>query len=190
MSILTGVIYLLIGLVACFFGKRFYRIVLALVGFGVGYYIMAGLLVEQGETVQLVGAIIGGVVVGFLFWSLYKFAYVIFGLFLGLIIGGLVVRAFNLDGVIAIIIVAVLALLGAFLGGGLADLIIRLSTAFGGATYIVAGVAGIAAALGVTLPLLDPTHGVTADTTAGIITTVAVVILGVLGFMFQSGRRT
>lgn len=54
----------MIGLIACFFGKRFYRLILGLTGFAVGYYTVAGALVEQSEAVQIIGAVVAGLIVG------------------------------------------------------------------------------------------------------------------------------
>ena len=114
-------------------------------------------------------------------------AYVLFGIFLGLTIAAIIGRSFNLDGTVYLILAVVLAIVGAFLGSAIADLMIRLSTAFGGATQIVAGVAAIATALNISLPLADPMHGgATTESASGIITLVAVIILGVIGFLFQT----
>ncbi|MCA9887682.1 MAG: DUF4203 domain-containing protein [Anaerolineae bacterium] len=187
MGLLMGIILLVVGLIACFFGRRYYRLVLALVGFVVGYYAVSGLLSAQGDAVQVIGGIVAGVVVGFLFWSFYKMAYILFGIALGLTVAALIGRAFNLDGTVFTILTIVLAIIGGFLGTSIADLMIRLSTAFGGATQAIGGVAAIAAALNIALPLADPTHGgATTDSTAGIITIVAVIVLGVIGFLFQT----
>ncbi|MCA9882190.1 MAG: DUF4203 domain-containing protein [Anaerolineae bacterium] len=187
MGLLMGIILLVVGLIACFFGRRYYRLVLALVGFVVGYYAVSGLLTAQGDAVQVIGGIVAGVVVGFLFWSFYKMAYILFGIALGLTVAALIGRAFNLDGTVFTILTIVLAIVGGFLGTSIADLMIRLSTAFGGATQAIGGVAAIAAALNIALPLADPTHGgATTDSTAGIITIVAVIVLGVIGFLFQT----
>lgn len=187
MGLLTGIILLVVGLIACFFGKRYYRLVLALVGFVVGYYAASGLLATQGDAIQIIGGIVAGLVIGFLFWTFYKMAYILFGIFLGLVVAALIGRAFNLDGTVFTILAVVLAIVGALLGTSIADLMIRLSTAFGGATQAIGGVAAIATALSISLPLADPTHGgATTESTSGIITLVAVIVLGVVGFLFQT----
>lgn len=188
MALLTGLIFLVVGLIACFFGKRLYRVVLALTGFGVGYYAASAALVSQSDVIQIVGAIIAGLIVAVIFWSLYKFAYVVFGVFLGLAVGVLIGNAFNLDGVVYLIVAIVLAVIGGVIGSSLADLMIRLATAFGGASQAISGLAAIAAALSITLPLVDPSHSSTVahDSTAAIITIVLVIILGVVGYIFQT----
>ena len=187
MALLTGVILLVVGLLACFFGWRLYRLMLGLFGFVIGYYVVLGLLAEQAEIVQIGGAIVAGLVVGFIFWALYNFAYILFGVFLGIIVAGVIGNAFNLEGIILLVVVVILATIGGVLGAVLADVMIRLGTAFGGASQAVGGVAAIATALNIGLPLADPTHGgANTESTAGIITLVAVIILGVIGFIFQT----
>jgi hypothetical protein len=81
----------------------------------------------------------------------------------------------------------VLLVIGAGLGRAIADLMIRLGTAFGGATQAIGGVAALAAAASVSLPLADPRHGgANADSAEGIITVIAVIVLGAVGFLYQS----
>ncbi len=191
MAILTGIIYLVVGLIACFFGSRFYRIVLALSGFVAGYHIVSGLLVGQPETSQIIGAIVGGIIGAVLFWTFYKFSQVLFGAFLGLVLATIIGNSFNLDNTIALILAIVLMIIGAVLGNAMADTMIRLGTAFAGSGQAIGGLAAITAAAGIALPLTDPTHGgANADSTAGIITLIAVVVLGIVGYLFQSRNPT
>ncbi len=186
MVIITGVMLLIIGLVACFFGLRLYRYVLALFGFIGGYYTVSGLLATQSDVIQIAGSIVAGIVVAILFWTFYRFAYTLYGLFLGIAVAALIAKSLAVSSGIFLLMAIVLGLLGAVAGNQLADLIIQLSTAFGGSTQVISGIAAIAAALNISLPLVDPSHGaVSTDTTAGVITLVAVVGLGIVGFLYQ-----
>lgn len=190
MEILTGVILLVVGLIACFFGKRYFRVIMAIQGFAVGYYVVSRLLVDQSDVIQIVAGLVAGLIVGYLFWVLYKFAYMIFGLLLGVLLGTVIGYAFNLDSTIYLIILIVLGILGAILGIALADLMIRLSTAFGGSAQAVSGVAHLSVAAGIALPLADPRlGGANTDSTAGIVTLIIVIALGVIGFMFQTNTQ-
>jgi hypothetical protein len=137
MTILTGVILLAIGLIACFFGKKFYRIVLALFGFTAGYYSMSGVLATQPDMIQIVGSVVAGLIVGFLFWTFYKFAYVLFGAFVGLAIGTIIGITFNLSSAIFAVVAILGLIIGAIIGSRVATLIIEFSTAFGGATQAI-----------------------------------------------------
>ena len=188
MAIITGLILLLIGLVACFFGWRFFRLIMGLQGFVIGYYLAQRLLVAQGEGIALIVGIILGVILFFIFYMfLYNLAFVVFGAILGLAIGALIDSALNVDGIVALVIALVLAVIGAVIGNMLSDVMIRISTAFAGAAQAVSGVGALAAAIGMSLPLADPTAGgANTHSTVGIVTLVVVVVLGLIGFFFQS----
>lgn len=187
MDYLSGVILLVIGFFACFFGWRYYRVVLALLGFATGYYVLSGLLVEQAEGVQILGGIVGGLAVGFLFWTFYKIGYILLGALLGLVAAALIANSFNLDDNVYLILALAGLVIGAFIGNAIADLMIRLGTSFSGATQMVAGIAAINIAIESDLPLLDPTHGgASAESAEGITTIVVVLALAVAGFIYQS----
>lgn len=190
MDILTGIILLAIGLVACFYGKRLYRIILALAGFAIGFYAMTVILNSRTDFTVALGALIGGLVLSFLFWRFYKFGYFLFGLYLGLVLAALIANAFNLGLTLFGILAVVLGIAGAVAGYFLAVTMIRLSTAFGGATQAVAGLAALAVALGLNLPLVDPTiDSANTTTTASIVTFIAVIALGTVGFLFQMRHK-
>ena len=190
MSALAGIILIVIGLIACFFGKQFYRAVLALFGFVIGFYIVSGLLVGQAEWLQLVGSLAAGILLGIGFYLAYRWAYVLFGGFLGLAIGGMIGNAFNLASLPYVIVALVLMVIGGVLGHVFADLMIRIATAFGGAINVIAGLGGLTAAIGLSLPLIDVSHNTAAvaTTTAGVVSLVLVGLLGAVGFVFQSRK--
>jgi hypothetical protein len=188
MSALAGIVLIVIGLIACFFGKQYYRIVLGLFGFVIGLYVTSGLLVGQAEWLQIVVSLVAGVLLGYGFYLAYRWAYVLFGGFLGLAIGGMIGNALNLADLLFLIVALILMVIGGLLGRVFADLIIRVATAFGGAINVIAGLGGLTAAIGLNLPLVDISHNTVAvaTTTAGIISLVLVGLLGAVGFIFQS----
>lgn len=191
MAVLTGILLVVIGLIACFAGKKLYRIVLALVGFVIGFYVVSGLLVGQSDIVVIAASIFGGIVFAAVLSIFYKFAYILYGVSLGLTVAVYALNTFNLEGIVGLIITVVLAVTGGVIGGLIGDLMIRVATAFAGASQVIGGVAALATALGVTLPLIDPTHGsVSTDSTAGVITVIAMGILGVLGYIVQTRNDT
>jgi len=190
MDLLTGGLLLVVGIIVCFFGLRFYRLVLALLGFVVGFYSASGALAQQSDIVQISGAVVAGLMVAVLFWLFYKFGYALVGVFLGLAVAALIVKAFSLSDAPAIGVALILTIVGAILGVVLADIMIRIGTAFSGATQIAGGIAALATAASISLPLVDTTHGsVNVNSTAGIATIVLVAVLGALGFLYQS-RQT
>jgi len=147
-SLISAFLLIAVGIVACFFGKRLYRVVLALIGFVIGFHAAAELLGSQPDRARIAG--------------------ILFGLGMGLAL--------------------VLAVAGAVLGWRLADFILRLSTAFGGALQVVAGAGALAAVLGLNLPLLDVTKHATvaATSTAGIVSLLAAGLPGAFGYAYQS----
>jgi ethanolamine transporter EutH len=64
---------IIVGAVSCFFGKRLFRLALALAGFAIGYYFVAELLQGQTEILMIAGSIVGGLIGAAIFYSLYKF---------------------------------------------------------------------------------------------------------------------
>lgn len=188
MSLISALLLIAVGAVACFFGKRLYRVMLALIGFVIGFYATAELLGTQPDLAAIVGAVLAGLVVGAAFTLLYKFAYILFGLGLGLVLAEFIATALGLQDTPALILALVLAVVGAVVGWRLADFILRLSTALGGAVQVVAGVGALAAVLGLNLPLLDVTRhsAMTATSTAGIISVLAAGVLGAFGYAYQS----
>ena len=188
MSVFSAFLLISIGLVACFRGKQYHRVVLAMFGFLLGYYVTAGLLTSQTQFIQGAVSVVVGIVLGGVFYTLYKFAYVLFGAFLGLFAAALLARALSMSEIVFVVVALLLTLTGGALGYFLADLMIRIATAFGGAIQVVAGVGALAATIGLSLPLVDLSHSsvTTATTTAGIISVVLAGILGVIGFVVQS----
>ncbi|MBK8021108.1 MAG: DUF4203 domain-containing protein [Chloroflexi bacterium] len=194
MAVLSGIIWLLIGLVTCFFGKRLYRIVLALGGFFLGYYAGLSLLAGQGELTQLIVGVVLGVILAVVFYTLYNYAYALFGALLGAALAAVLAEALGVQSnIVVVVILGVGAAIGAAIGIVLADFMIRLGTSFGGAIQTVAGVGSLAAALGLSLPLIDLANTApeaAANTTAGIVSIFAAGILGVIGYMYQTSTAS
>jgi hypothetical protein len=189
MPILTAVILIAVGAVTCFFGKKLFRIGMALAGFAIGYYFGAELLVGQTEILIIAISIVTGIIGAVIFYSLYKFNYVLAGLYLGLAVAILLINAINMSGVVAVVVAIVVGIIGAVIGGVLGDPLLRLGTAFGGATSIVGGVGALAAAIGIGLPLLNVSHGaVDTSSTAGMVSVILVGILGAIGYVVQTSN--
>lgn len=191
MNIIAGLVLVLIGLTVCFYGWRFFRLIMGLQGFVVGYYVTLELMAAQPARVALIAAGAVGLVGFILFYAvLYKWAFIVFGALFGITLAELSIASLHLNPQLALVAVLVLMLLGAALGALLSDFMIRLSTAFSGAAQTVGGLAATAAALGLTVPWVDPfASRVTIESSVGLITIVLVGGLGVVGFIAQN-RRT
>jgi hypothetical protein len=130
------------GLVACFAGYRFFRIVLVLYGFILGALVATSAL-GGGNTTQLVlTAIAGGIVGGLIFY----FAYFLGVGLVGAAIGALIVHAawaqIGTDPHPAALIIFAIA--GAAVAMILQRYVIVIATAFGGAWTLVIGTLALA----------------------------------------------
>jgi hypothetical protein len=130
------------GLVACFAGYRFFRIVLVLYGFIIGA-LLASSLVGAGSTTQLVlAAIAGGFIGGLIFYTAYFLGVAL----VGAAIGALVVHAAwaQLGADPHPIVLILFAISGAIAAMILQRYVIVVATAFGGAWTLVIGALAIA----------------------------------------------
>jgi hypothetical protein len=134
----TGVLLMLVGLVACFAGYRFFRIVLTVYGFVLGA-LFASTLVHPTDTAALLVALaVGGLLGAAILW---------FGYLVGVALGGGALGAVAVRyGWMAlkgsepgILVVAFAAVAGAAIAVTLQKHFVILATAFVGAETAVAG---------------------------------------------------
>ncbi len=137
---LAIVCLMILGVLYCFFGYRFFKIALGITGFIIGSLITQHLtlsIFEGRPTVALISSIAGGLIIS----ATFIFIYFVGVFFMGASLGGLLgltATAFA-EGVPWMILVIIMAAVG----GGLALLfqkhVIIISTAFSGAGSIVCG---------------------------------------------------
>lgn len=128
------------GALYCFFGYRFFKIALGVVGFAIGSVLArhaALTYLEASLGITMIAGIAGGLIMSFLFIFVY-----LVGIFcLGASFGGLVgfVASASADETMKLVLIIVLAVVG----GGLALLlrkhVIIIATSFSGALSIVCG---------------------------------------------------
>lgn len=172
--LLAGLLAVLYGLIACFFGWRIFRLTLTIAGVLIGGAL--GYTVSEGSVITaLVGALIGG---GLLF-ALFRIGIFIAGALLGAVLGialGLVI-GLEQGGLMPLaVIIGVVA--GGLIALVLQKLIVIASTAFGGAASIVGGLSLLFPELG----LIAATEDGASQTTFGLIIWL---VLGAFGFLFQ-----
>jgi len=133
----TAVLLVVGGLVSCFAGYRFFRIVLVLYGFILGV-LVATSMVGAGSTAQLVIAAIGGGLLGALI--LYA-AYFVGVALIGAAGGAFIVHAIwtQLGREPHPVVVVLFAIAGAAAAMVLQRHVIITSTAFGGAWTVIVG---------------------------------------------------
>ena len=126
------------GTVACFFGYRFFRLVLGIYGFVLGALITTSIMGPADPLPLLIGALVGGLV-GALLLNLAYFAGVaLVGAAFGVFLLHLIWPAFGTGDphVIAVIVAAAFGAVGAI---WVQRAVIVLGTAFGGAWTLLVG---------------------------------------------------
>jgi uncharacterized protein DUF4203 len=140
--IINGLITIIAGLIACFYGYRMYRIVLAIAGFFIGFAIGAALAAAQPELILILIGIVAGLIGAVLMWYLYVLGVIVAGGLLGAAVALTLITVLNIENSGLALVIGLVGLIG----GGLVafwlkEPIIIVSTAFSGAASMVYGLA-------------------------------------------------
>ena len=133
-------IYILFGLLACFWGYRIFKVVLGMAGFIIGAYLLGSFTsayMGGFGVVALIAGFAGGLIGGALFVTLYYFGVFVLGASAGWLFGVLITSAAG--NTMHVLLFVILALIGGILAVMFQRLIITVSTAMLGAWYMVAG---------------------------------------------------
>lgn len=132
----AAVVFLVLGLVVLFFGRKLAKATLAIVGFLFGAVVGAGVgLAIAGPVGLLVGLLIGGIVGAILVFLTFAFAAVVLGAIGGFVLGGAVAAAFALPGALAWSILG--AVVGAGVGAFARDALLVVGSSLIGADEVV-----------------------------------------------------
>ena len=182
----AAIILLVGGLLACFAGYRIFRVVLGIYGFILGALFASNVVGgEQSGAMMLAAAIGGGLVGALLLIAAYFVGVALIGAGLGAGAANLIWAAFNREP--HIVVVLVLAVIGALAALRLQRYVIVVATAFGGAQTVVVGAAALvgnraavstAARAIYTVYPLNPMPDTVLDTAAAI-------VLGITGVAVQ-----
>jgi hypothetical protein len=134
----TGVLLMLVGLLACFAGYRLFRIVLTVYGFVLGALFASTLVLPAGTAALLVALGVGGVLGAAVLW---------FGYFVGVALAGGAFGAVAAQGVWSslyghepgVIVTAFAAIVGGALAATFQRHFVIVATAFVGAETAIAG---------------------------------------------------
>ena len=177
------------GIVACFFGYRFFRIVLSVAGFILGAFTASSVWGVSDKTAQLVAALVGGVIGAGVMFAAYFVGVALVGAALGAVVASLVFKMTGRDPhVLGVVFCSIVGAVGSTY---LQRYFLIVGTGFGGAwTLIVgamaavgnrAGLAAAGAAGSVWVPYpLDPAPGQSW-------VPIAWGLLGILGTTVQLG---
>jgi hypothetical protein len=133
----AALVLLLGGIIACFFGYRLFRIVLAIFGFILGVFVASSLFGASETTPMLVSAATGGLLGALLLFGAYYLAVALIGAGLGAVTANLVLSSGGADP--HPLAVVFLAIAGAAMSMYLQRYFIIVGTAFGGAWTVVVG---------------------------------------------------
>ena len=176
------------GIVACFFGYRLFRIVLAIFGFILGGMFASSLFGASDTALMLGAAVVGGLAGAGLLIAAYFVGVALVGAGLGVLAAHLVASAMATEpGFLMIVLCAVI---GAVASMYLQRYVIIIGTAFGGSMTLIDGVmaalgnrAAAAAALSGDIWVFYPTSPAPGQRWV----TYAWLILGVVGMVTQLG---
>lgn len=141
MDVLTGILYILLGIGLLGFGIFLFYLLLPVfygfLGFGVGLIVADYLNVEQ--SVGLIFGIIGAVIFVLLTWQLEMLRRILIGIGFGILLGAAVANALAVDNTARLIIVVVGAIIGAFIALAIFDGFIIAASSIAGANFVLAG---------------------------------------------------
>ena len=135
-------VLLLSGVLACFFGHRLFRVVLALFGFIIGSLAASSVVGSSNSTYMLVAAIGGGLVGAVLLTAAYFVGVALLGAALGATVANLVFALFSREP--SVLMLVLFSTGGAVLSMYVQRYVIIVGTAFAGAWTLIVGGMGLA----------------------------------------------
>jgi hypothetical protein len=133
----AAILLLLGGIVACFFGYRLFRIVLAVFGFIFGAFVSSSIFGISDTTPMLVAAVLGGIFGALLLMATYFVGVALIGAGIGAVVANLLLSSGNADP--HFLFVILFAIVGAAASLYLQRYFIIIGTGFGGAWSILVG---------------------------------------------------
>ena len=133
----AAIVLILGGAVACFFGYRLFRIVLALFGFILGAFAASSVFGASDTGPMLVAALVGGLVGAGILFAAYFVGVALVGAALGATIANVAFSASDRDP--HFLVVVFLAIAGAAASMYLQRYFIIVGTSFGGAWTLIVG---------------------------------------------------
>jgi hypothetical protein len=125
------------GAVACFFGYRLFRIVLAIFGFALGAPLASSIFGASETAPMIIAAIVGGLIGAGVLFAAYFVGVAIMGASLGALVANLAFRVGETDPHFLVIVFA--AIVGAIAAIYLQRYVVIISTGFGGAWTLIVG---------------------------------------------------
>jgi hypothetical protein len=183
----AAMVLLLGGIVACFFGYRMFRLVLAIFGFILGALAASSVFGPSDAGPMIAAALVGGLLGAALFIAAYFVGVALVGAGLGAVAANLLFTASGRDP--HFLVILFFAVVGAVASMYLQRYVLIVGTAFGGALTLLHGALGLAGtrislpelSRGVWVPyVLDPLPGRQW-------VPLAWIVVGVAGLVVQLG---
>jgi hypothetical protein len=133
----AAIVLLLGGTVACFFGYRMFRLVLAIAGFILGAAIASSVFGASDTGPMVIAATVGGLVGAGILVAAYFVGVALFGAGLGVLVVNLAFSASGREPHFLVIVFGAVA--GAVISMYLQRYVIIISTGFGGAWTMIVG---------------------------------------------------
>ena len=137
----AAIVLLACGVVACFFGYRLFRIVLALGGFIIGALLASSIMAASNASGMLIAAVIGGLIGAGIMFAAYFIGVLLVGAGLGALAANLLFSAASSYPHLLIVVLCSIA--GAVAAMYLQRWFIIVGTGFGGAWTILVGVLAV-----------------------------------------------
>jgi hypothetical protein len=132
------------GAVACFFGYRLFRVVLALFGFLLGAFAVSSAFGPGSSTAMVAAALLGGLIGAALLVAAYTVGVALVGAALGATVAHLVSGGLDLEPTVLVVVVVLCSMVGAVGATYLQRYFVIVGTAFGGAWTLIVGVMAFA----------------------------------------------
>jgi hypothetical protein len=133
----AAIVLLLGGIVACFFGYRMFRLVLAIFGFILGAFAASSVMSPSDTTGMLISAVVGGLIGAGILIAAYFVGVALVGAGLGVLVANLAFSATGREPHFLVIVFCSVA--GAVASMYLQRYFIIVGTAFGGAWTMIVG---------------------------------------------------
>lgn len=133
----AAIVLLLGGTVACFFGYRMFRLVLAIFGFIFGAFAASSVMAPSDTTGMLISAVVGGLVGAGILIAAYFVGVALMGAGLGALVANLAFSASGREPHFLVILFCAVG--GAVLSMYLQRYVIIVGTGFGGAWTMIVG---------------------------------------------------
>jgi hypothetical protein len=133
----AAIVLLMGGIVACFFGYRLFRTVLAIFGFILGALAASSIFGMSDTAPMLIAALVGGLIGASVLMAAYFVGVALVGAGLGALVANVAFSAADRDP--GVFVVVLLSIAGAVAAVYLQRYFIIIGTAFGGAWTLIVG---------------------------------------------------